>query len=253
MLESVHRWLVDHPIWQSFIVNGIVGLALLVLAAYWKFIAAFSRVPPQRLGTWLRKARLNANVTKLVALRRANEKPRTAVVMFLDKGLPIFVYLGFEILGFALVVLQFFIPQPHRGGVHLAGLAYFMFHTRAGAMLWFFVPMLMLVIASFRLLWFASEYANFETAELKLLCKVNALRAKLALPLERIPIKDVEEVETDSESRTYPQGSRVKHPKYGEGIVFRTEGSGVGEKVTVQFARHGIKKLVAKFAQLERL
>ncbi len=49
------------------------------------------------------------------------------------------------------------------------------------------------------------------------------------------------------------QGVRVKHPKYGEGIVFRREGDGDDAKITVQFQQHGVKKLVEKFAQLERL
>ncbi len=48
-------------------------------------------------------------------------------------------------------------------------------------------------------------------------------------------------------------GQRVRHPKYGEGTVFRREGDGEDAKVTVQFQRFGIKKLVEKFAQLERL
>jgi DNA helicase-2/ATP-dependent DNA helicase PcrA len=49
------------------------------------------------------------------------------------------------------------------------------------------------------------------------------------------------------------QGSRVRHPKYGEGTVFRREGDGDDAKITVQFQEHGVKKLVEKFAQLERL
>ncbi|MEO6803209.1 MAG: 3'-5' exonuclease, partial [Granulicella sp.] len=49
------------------------------------------------------------------------------------------------------------------------------------------------------------------------------------------------------------KGSRVRHPKYGEGTVFQREGDGDDAKITVQFQQHGIKKLVEKFAQLERL
>ncbi|MBV8630397.1 MAG: UvrD-helicase domain-containing protein [Silvibacterium sp.] len=48
-------------------------------------------------------------------------------------------------------------------------------------------------------------------------------------------------------------GQRVRHPKYGEGVVFRREGEGEDAKVTVQFSKFGVKKLVEKFAQLERL
>jgi len=49
------------------------------------------------------------------------------------------------------------------------------------------------------------------------------------------------------------QNARVRHPKYGEGIIIRREGDGDDAKLTVQFSNHGMKKLVEKFAQLERL
>ncbi|HEV2321009.1 MAG TPA: 3'-5' exonuclease, partial [Gammaproteobacteria bacterium] len=49
------------------------------------------------------------------------------------------------------------------------------------------------------------------------------------------------------------QGSRVRHPKYGLGTVFRREGEGDDAKITVQFEGHGVKKLVEKFAQLEAI
>ena len=48
-------------------------------------------------------------------------------------------------------------------------------------------------------------------------------------------------------------GQRVKHPKYGEGTVFHREGEGDTAKITVQFPRFGIKKLVEKYAQLEKV
>jgi len=48
-------------------------------------------------------------------------------------------------------------------------------------------------------------------------------------------------------------GVRVRHPKYGEGVIFRREGSGEDAKLTVQFTSVGVKKLVERFAQLERL
>jgi DNA helicase II / ATP-dependent DNA helicase PcrA len=61
------------------------------------------------------------------------------------------------------------------------------------------------------------------------------------------------EVETATGKTGLKQGSRVRHPKYGEGTVFRREGEGDDAKITVQFQKHGVKKLVEKFAQLERL
>ena len=50
----------------------------------------------------------------------------------------------------------------------------------------------------------------------------------------------------------FQSGQRVRHPKYGEGTIFRREGDGDDAKLTVQFAKFGIKKLVEKFANLER-
>jgi DNA helicase-2/ATP-dependent DNA helicase PcrA len=61
------------------------------------------------------------------------------------------------------------------------------------------------------------------------------------------------EMETPAGKTGLKQGSRVRHPKYGEGTVFRREGDGDDAKITVQFQKHGVKKLVEKFAQLERL
>jgi len=48
-------------------------------------------------------------------------------------------------------------------------------------------------------------------------------------------------------------GQRVRHPKYGEGTIYQREGEGENAKVTVQFPRFGFKKLVEKYAQLERV
>jgi DNA helicase-2/ATP-dependent DNA helicase PcrA len=47
-------------------------------------------------------------------------------------------------------------------------------------------------------------------------------------------------------------GQKVKHPKYGEGTVYQREGEGESAKITVQFPRFGLKKLVEKYAQLEK-
>ena len=51
----------------------------------------------------------------------------------------------------------------------------------------------------------------------------------------------------------FKAGQRVKHPKYGEGTVYKREGEGEDAKLTVQFPRFGLKKLVEKYAQLEKV
>ena len=46
------------------------------------------------------------------------------------------------------------------------------------------------------------------------------------------------------------RGARVRHPRYGLGVVLKQEGSGEDARITVYFDRPGKKKFVAKFAGL---
>jgi DNA helicase-2/ATP-dependent DNA helicase PcrA len=59
-------------------------------------------------------------------------------------------------------------------------------------------------------------------------------------------------IEEPTGKRGFRPGQRVRHPKYGEGTVYQREGEGEEAKITVQFPRFGLKKLVEKYAQLER-
>ena len=58
--------------------------------------------------------------------------------------------------------------------------------------------------------------------------------------------------EEPTSKRGFRPGQKVRHPKYGEGTVYQREGEGEEAKITVQFPRFGLKKLVEKYAQLER-
>jgi len=49
----------------------------------------------------------------------------------------------------------------------------------------------------------------------------------------------------------WTMGTRVRHPKYGNGTILRTEGDGDDMKLTISFMSHGLKKLIAKYAELE--
>jgi DNA helicase-2/ATP-dependent DNA helicase PcrA len=60
------------------------------------------------------------------------------------------------------------------------------------------------------------------------------------------------EIEAPTGATGFKAGARVRHPKYGEGQVVRREGDGEDAKLTVSFYQHGVKKLVEKFAKLER-
>jgi len=48
-------------------------------------------------------------------------------------------------------------------------------------------------------------------------------------------------------------GARVRHAKYGQGLVVKREGEGDGAKLTVNFPGYGTKKLIEKFAGLEKV
>jgi DNA helicase-2/ATP-dependent DNA helicase PcrA len=60
------------------------------------------------------------------------------------------------------------------------------------------------------------------------------------------------QVEAPTGKKGFRPGQRVRHPKYGEGTVYHREGDGDDAKITVQFPRFGLKKLVEKYAQLEK-
>jgi len=47
-------------------------------------------------------------------------------------------------------------------------------------------------------------------------------------------------------------GTVIEHPKYGTGTIVRREGEGDDAKIVVSFQRHGLKKLVEKYAGLKK-
>ena len=49
----------------------------------------------------------------------------------------------------------------------------------------------------------------------------------------------------------WAMGTRIRHPKYGTGTILRTEGDGDDMKLTISFMSHGLKKMIAKYAELE--
>ena len=70
---------------------------------------------------------------------------------------------------------------------------------------------------------------------------------------KRYPARPKMDIPAPSGRTGLRKGVRVRHPKYGEGIIAAREGEGDDAKITVQFSGYGTKKLVEKFAQLERL
>ena len=61
------------------------------------------------------------------------------------------------------------------------------------------------------------------------------------------PASDIQQLAPD-----FVPGSYVKHSKYGRGLVLRREGVGDSLKLTVTFPGYGQKKLVQKYAGLEK-
>ncbi|ATX82869.1 DNA helicase-2 [Mariprofundus ferrinatatus] len=58
---------------------------------------------------------------------------------------------------------------------------------------------------------------------------------------------------TDSASGGITIGSSVTHPSFGDGVILSLEGSGDATRVTVQFRRAGIKRLMLKYAALQMM
>ncbi|MBC7930344.1 MAG: hypothetical protein H7Z38_07215, partial [Rubrivivax sp.] len=57
---------------------------------------------------------------------------------------------------------------------------------------------------------------------------------------------------SSSSGSDFTPGSHVRHPKYGRGLVLRREGAGDSAKLLVSFPGFGQKKLVEKYAGLEK-
>jgi DNA helicase-2/ATP-dependent DNA helicase PcrA len=66
------------------------------------------------------------------------------------------------------------------------------------------------------------------------------------------PVTEVEVVPDDDGLEGVRLGMRVRHPRFGSGLVRRIEGEGEGQKVIVWFDSVGPKKLLVRFAGLER-
>jgi DNA helicase-2/ATP-dependent DNA helicase PcrA len=71
------------------------------------------------------------------------------------------------------------------------------------------------------------------------------------LPRPPIPAKPLPTA-PPPQRRAARTGMTVQHPKYGTGTVVKREGEGDDAKITVNFPRFGLKKLVEKYAGLKR-
>jgi DNA helicase-2/ATP-dependent DNA helicase PcrA len=60
------------------------------------------------------------------------------------------------------------------------------------------------------------------------------------------------ESETSSGGSELRAGVRVRHAKYGQGLIVKREGEGDNAKLTINFQGYGVKKMIEKYAGLER-
>jgi DNA helicase-2/ATP-dependent DNA helicase PcrA len=58
--------------------------------------------------------------------------------------------------------------------------------------------------------------------------------------------------QAESGSPSFRRGTRVRHDKFGEGVILQIEGQGDKEKLTIFFDKAGRKTLMSKFAKLTR-
>jgi DNA helicase-2/ATP-dependent DNA helicase PcrA len=68
-----------------------------------------------------------------------------------------------------------------------------------------------------------------------------------------VPGRPAMDIPASTGAANLKKGQRVHHAKYGEGTILMREGEGEDAKLTVMFTRHGMKKLIEKFANLRKI
>ncbi len=76
--------------------------------------------------------------------------------------------------------------------------------------------------------------------------------SKKAVPKKHLPKPNAARPEARRNiEQKHKSGQKVRHSKFGDGMVIESKVTGTDEEVTVAFAEHGIKRLAASFAKLE--
>jgi len=96
--QSIHAWLMTHPISRDFIIAAVVGILILFLTpalnpvvfTFWRFC----RIPPQRLGVWALKARLASAESRQHRVARLAHEPQYLI----GYSFASLVFLGLAIL-----------------------------------------------------------------------------------------------------------------------------------------------------------
>lgn len=79
----------------------------------------------------------------------------------------------------------------------------------------------------------------------------NTVDAVMNVLSTKTSVQPAKPVSRKRSAGTWTLGTRVKHAKFGYGTILRTEGSGDELKLTVSFISYGLKKMIAKYAELE--
>jgi DNA helicase-2/ATP-dependent DNA helicase PcrA len=75
---------------------------------------------------------------------------------------------------------------------------------------------------------------------------------KISPTQPKIKVYKKDEEQKTKNNRQFLPGMRVRHAKYGKGLILRREGAGDNVKLTINFPGFGQKKLIEKFANLEK-
>ena len=72
-----------------------------------------------------------------------------------------------------------------------------------------------------------------------------------SISFDSVPSYDEEIAYNHDADDGFYKGMRVRHPTFGIGSIFKVEGSGENQKVSVMFNDHNTRKFVVKYARLE--
>ena len=76
---------------------------------------------------------------------------------------------------------------------------------------------------------------------------------KIDIPSSGPSPSEYRESNTPKSGSAFKVGMRVRHAKFGQGLIIKREGDGENTKLTINFPGYGQKKMIEKYAGLERV